>query len=306
MRDINSSIKENVYEKEGDSQVAVVPHLNGDYLPTSVEKAVDLLGGIENAISPGDKVMIKPNFNCQYELPLSTDLHFLEAAIQLLQKAGATVRVGELSGRYAWPTEEVISDLGLMPVLQRYGVEFVNFQYDQWIDMDLGTRYWDSIKVPKSIYETDKRVYLANMRCHSSAKFSASLKLSVGWINLEDRERLHQDRDLVEYKIPDLNLGWQPDLVLIDGRRSTVTPSGRGDYVYPNVIMGSGDMVAIDAEAVKRLKEYPEDNELDLPVEKIGQLARGAELGLGSLDYVLEKASANKTTDQQPLTSSQH
>jgi len=298
MRDRNSAVKENKFTKEGNSQVAVVPHFNADYLPASVQKAADLLGGIEKVISPGDRVMIKPNFNCQYELPLSTDLNFLEAVIQLLQESGATVKVGELSGRNAWPTEEVISDLGLMPVLQRYGVEFVNFQYDKWIDMDLGTKYWDSIKVPRSIYEVDKRIYLANMRCHSSARFTASLKLSVGWINLEDRERLHEDRDLVEYKIPDLNLGWQPDMVLIDGRRSTVTPSGRGDYVYPNVIMASGDMVAIDAEAVKRLKEYPEENEIDLPLEDIGQLSRGVELGLGSLDYVLEKAPANKTTDQ--------
>lgn len=298
MKERNSAVKENKFTKDGNSQVAVVPHFNGDYLPASVKKAADLLGGIEKVISPGDRVMIKPNFNCQYELPLSTDLNFLEAVIQLLQESGATVKVGELSGRNAWPTEEVISDLGLMPVLQRYGVEFVNFQYDKWIDMDLGTKYWDSIKVPRSIYEVDKRIYLANMRCHSSARFTASLKLSVGWINLEDRERLHEDRDLVEYKIPDLNLGWQPDMVLIDGRRSTITPSGRGDYVYPNVIMASGDMVAIDAEAVKRLKEYPEENEIDLPLEEIGQLSRGAELGLGSLDYVLEKAPANKTTDQ--------
>ncbi len=289
---------EDDYAENGESVVAKAPHLNGDYLPSSVRKAVDLLGGIEETISPGDEVMIKPNFNCTGALPLSTDLDFLGAVIEMLQGAGAEVKVGELSGRNAWPTEEVVSELGVLPVLKRYGVEFVNFHKDRWVEMDLDTKYWDSIKVPESIYEVDKRVYLANMRCHSSARFTASLKLSVGWINLQDREKLHEQKSSVEYKIPDLHLGWRPDLVMIDGRRSTVTPSGRGDYVYPNLIMASGDMVALDTEAVKTLKEFPEDNEIDVPLEEMGQLSRGVELGLGSMDYKINKAPPNTSTDQ--------
>lgn len=293
-----ASQNKNEFTENGKSVVSKVPHLNGDYLPSTVRKAVDMLGGIDEVISAGDEVMIKPNFNTPAEIPLATNLEFLGAVIELLQRAGAKVKVGELSGRYSWPTEEVISDLGVMPVLQRYGVEFINFQYDQWVEMELDTKYWDSISVPKSIYEADKRVYLANIRCHSTARFTASLKLSVGWIDPQDREKLHEDDNTHEYKIPDLHLGWRPDLVMIDGRRSTVTPSGRGDYVYPNVIMASGDMVAIDAEAVKLLKEFPEDNELDVPLEEMGQFNRAIELGLGSMDYKLKEAPANTSTDQ--------
>ena len=47
MKERNSTVKENKFTKEGNSQVAAVPHFNGDYLPTSVQKATDLLGGIE-------------------------------------------------------------------------------------------------------------------------------------------------------------------------------------------------------------------------------------------------------------------
>ena len=56
--------------------------------------------------------MIKPNFNCQYAIPLSTDLGFLAAVIEVLLDAGAKLSVGELSGRVAWPTDKVVSDLG--------------------------------------------------------------------------------------------------------------------------------------------------------------------------------------------------
>jgi uncharacterized protein (DUF362 family) len=294
---------QNVFTRDGKPLVAKVPHLNGDYLQTSIDEALRLLGGLDKAVQPGDRVMLKPNFNCSHALPLSTDLGFLAAVIEILQDAGAKVTVGELSGRYDWPTEKVISNLKVMPVLHRYGVRFINFQYDEWIPLEVEGRYWKSFRVPRSIYEAEKRVYLANMRCHSSARFTASLKLSVGWIDLQDREILHKDEDpeIVEAKIAELNLGWQPNLVLLDGRRSTVTWYGRGEYVYPNVIMASGDMVAIDTEAVKVLKGYPEKNLLDIPVEESGQLKVAQENGLGMMNYILVEAPTHTRTEQDDL-----
>lgn len=291
----------NVFTRDGKPLVAKVPHLNGDYLQALIGTALELLGGLEKAIRLGDRVMIKPNFNCSYALPLSTDLGFLAVVIEILQDAGAKVMVGELSGRADWPTEKVIANLKVMPVLHRYGVQFINFQYDEWIPLEVEGQYWKSFRVPRSMYEADKRVYLANMRCHSAGRFSASLKLAVGWIDLEDRDFLHEDTETVEAKIAELHLGWQPNLVLMDGRRSTVMWHGRGDYVYPNVIMASADMVAIDTEAVKILKQFPEKNRLDIPIEEMGQLKMAVEHGLGSMDYILVEAPAHTRTEQEGL-----
>ncbi|MCP4544013.1 MAG: DUF362 domain-containing protein [Chloroflexi bacterium] len=289
----------NVFTLKGKPLVAKVPHLNGDYLPTSVSEALCLLGGLDQTIQSGDRVMIKPNFNCSYATPLSTDLAFLTAVIELLQDAGATVTVGEMSGKADGPTEGVIARLGVLPVLKRYGVQFIDFEHDEWIPLEVEGEYWDSFRMPRSIYEAEKRVYLPNMRCHSSARFSASLKLSVGWIDLEDRAVFHAEREMVEFKVAELNLGWQPDLIVMDGRRSTVGAYGRGEYVYPNVIMASGDMVAIDAEAVKILKQYPEENRLDVPLEEMGQLKMAQKHRLGSMDYAVIEASAHTHTEQE-------
>jgi uncharacterized protein (DUF362 family) len=289
----------NVFVRDGKSLVARVPHLNGDYLPASVREALALLGGLEKAVRPGDRVLIKPNFNCSYAVPLSTDLSFLAAVIEMLQDAGAQVIVGEMSGKADGPTEEVVARLGVLPMLRRYGVPFVDFEKDEWLPLAVKGKYWDSFRVPRSIYEAEKRIYLANMRCHSAARFTAALKLGVGWIDLKDREFLHEDRDQVEAKVAELNLGWQPNLVLIDGRRSTVTAYGRGEYVYPNVILASGDMVAIDAEAVKILRQFPEENGLDVPLDEMGQLRVAQGHGLGSADYAVVKAPARTRTEQQ-------
>jgi len=291
----------NRFTYDGLPIVAKAPHLNGDSLRRSVTRAADLLGGLDRVVARGDRVMIKPNFNCEFEIPLSTDLAFLCAVIECLQDLGARVEVGEMSGRAAGPTDRVVRLLGVEPALKRYGVPFIDFEKDERLELEIGGTWWDVLHIPRSIYEAEKRIYLGNLRGHSTGRYTASLKLSVGWISAEDREILHEDRENVGRKIPELNLGWQPDLVLIDGRRSTVSWHGRGDYVYPNVIMASGDMVAIDAEAVRILKTYPADNRLDLPLEEIEQICGAAALGLGSIESVVLEAEANRSTEQPDI-----
>jgi uncharacterized protein (DUF362 family) len=290
--------KKNVYLQDGKPLVVRVPHFNGEYLQQSVRTAFEMLGGLEKTLHSGDSIFIKPNFNCAYATPLSTDLGILTAVIEVLQDHGVKVTVGELSGRAAWPTEKVVADLGVLPVLKRYGVPFVNFQYDEWVEVDIPGKYWQKIHVPRSIYEAEHRLNLSNMRCHSSGRFSCSLKLGVGFISAEDREIMHADRTTTEAMIAELNLAFQPDLILVDGRRTTVEWAGRGAYVYPNLILASGDMVAVDSEVVKILKGYPAQNRIQIPLEELPQLAVAQEHGLGSMDYNVIEAPAHTQTEE--------
>jgi uncharacterized Fe-S center protein len=65
--------------------------------------------------------------------------------------------------------------------------------------------------------------------------------------------------------------------------------------------MASGDMVALDTEAVKILKRYPEENGLDVPLKEMGQLETAQAYGLGSMDYVLLEAPAHTHTEQEAI-----
>jgi uncharacterized protein (DUF362 family) len=290
----------NKFMRDGKPLVVKVPHYNGDYLQESLHTAINQLGGLSESIRSGDRILLKPNFNCSFRYPLSTELGMLAAMIEVLKDSGAIVTVGEMCGRAAWPTDKVMTNLGVYPLLQRYGVPFINFQEDDWIAMEVPGKYWQVLHVPRSIYEAEKRVYLANMRCHSSARFSASLKLSVGFISPEDREILHSDKNKTEAMIAENNLGWQPDLVVVDGRRSTVSWHGRGAYIYPNVIMVSGDMVAVDSEAVKILKTFPErKSRIQMDLTDLDTLSIAQEHGLGSMDYKLVNVEGHERTEEE-------
>ena len=128
------------------------------------------------------------------------------------------------------------------------------------------------------------------------------MTLSVGWLDSVGRDYLHEDKETTEFKVPESNLGWQPDVVLMDLRRSTVAWHGWGDYVFQNVIMASGDMVAIDTEAVKILKAFPEDNRITLPIEELRQFAAAKQMDLGSMEYELCVAEAHIGTEEQGVT----
>ena len=80
-----------------------------------------------------------------------------------------------------------------------------------------------------------------------------------------------------------MNKAIHPDLVIMDGRKCFVTEGpSEGKVKNANVLLASGDRVAIDAEAVKLLRSYNEKNRLvyENPFQ-YKQIKRAAELGLG-------------------------
>lgn len=61
-------MKRNVFTKNGKALVSKVKY-NGD-LKGSSRRSVDLIGGFDMAISKGDRVLLKPNFNTGDPPPL--------------------------------------------------------------------------------------------------------------------------------------------------------------------------------------------------------------------------------------------
>ena len=81
-------------------------------------------------------------------------------------------------------------------------------------------------------------------------------------------------------KLAEISLVWQPDLIVMDvGKRSSAEVPPRASWPNPR-LMASGDMVAIDVEAVKILKSYPAENRLEGDPYDLPQIATAVEHGL--------------------------
>ncbi len=254
-----------------------------DLLPY-LRRVLDLIGGAGRAIKPGDTVLVKPNFNSPDPCPASADVEFVAAVAQLLREAGASqVVVGESAGVPWHPTRAVLEKTGLLDRMALIGVPVRVFDEEEWIKVDLaalGARYMESVRLPRALGEYDKLVFLPNLKTHRLARFTMSLKLSVGLMHPEDRKPFHAAN--LEEKTADLAVAVRPDLILLDGRVAFVTRGpASGDLVAPGVLLSGGDQVSLDVEAVRVLRSFPAENRLDADAWELPQIQAAAALGFG-------------------------
>lgn len=281
----------NMYRDGGLSLVSKVSTSDRE-LKSAIKTAVDAIGGVRRALKPGDRVLLKANFNSPDPLPAATDLPFLAAVVELLREEGITdLTLGERSGWPSMPTASVLEKLGILAAAREMNLPVIDFDPGPWMDVRLGSEatQWEKIAYPQALKQFDKIVYLPCMKHHFLATFTMSLKLAVGLTHPKEMIYMHADfrggkpEEPMYLKMIELNLAVQPDLIIMDGRKAFVTEGPiKGEMVEPGVIMASGDQIALDVEGLKVLKSYPRDNMLKAPVWEMPIIRRAIELGLGS------------------------
>jgi uncharacterized protein (DUF362 family) len=271
----------NPWLRNGQALVAKVKAA-GD-IRAAIERAIALLGSLEQVIDRGDRVLLKPNFNSQDPYPGSTDLAFLRGVVELLLEVGAKVTIGESSGGIWKPTRKVFRKVGMFELARDLGVELVAFddKPHDWVRIKVNGDYLSSISVPRSAYEADKIVYLPLMKTHSRGGLSGALKLAVGFMHPGELRALHARH--LEQKIAEISLCWQPNLIIMDGRKTFVSGGpDRGQLEKPEVVLASGDLVAIDVEAIKVLLAYKANNKLTADPWQLPQVMMALKHGLGT------------------------
>jgi uncharacterized protein (DUF362 family) len=255
----------------------------GGDIRADIERTIALLGSLEQVIDRGDRVLLKPNFNSQDPYPGSTDLVFLRTVVELLLEAGAKVTIGECSGGIWKPTRKVFRKVGVFELVHDLGVELIAFddKPDDWVRVKVNGDYLSSVSVPRSAYEADKIVYLPLMKTHSRGRLSGALKLAVGFMHPGELRALHARH--LEQKIAEISLCWQPNLIIMDGRKAFVSGGpDRGRLEKPGVVFASGDLVAIDVEAIKVLLAYKANNKLTADPWQLPQIMAALRHGLGT------------------------
>jgi uncharacterized protein (DUF362 family) len=262
----------------------------GENLKVSINNAIGLLGNLGDVIARGDKVLLKPNFNSADPFPASTDMLFLRSMTEILLEAGAEVTIGESSGGIWRPSTNVFRKVGLYQLAQELNVKLLPFDEKgtEWVKIELEGSYLRSVTVPRVAYEADKIVYLPCMKTHRLAGYSGALKLAFGFVHPGERRGFHF-RNL-QQKIAEVSLCWQPNLIVMDGRKTFVTGGpDRGQLAEPGLLLASRDIIAIDIEAIKVLLAYDAKNRLPPNPAQLPQMATalGHGLGSGSNEYTV-------------------
>jgi uncharacterized protein (DUF362 family) len=273
--------KSNPWLRDNQPVVAKVK-AKGD-IRLTIEQAMALLGNLKQAIGRGDRVFVKPNFNSPDPFPASTDLAFLQSVIELILEAGAKVTIGESAGAVWRPTKKVFNQLGVPELARRLGVELMAFddRPGDWVQININGDYLSKVVMPRSAYEADKMVYLPCMKTHSIGAFSGAIKLAFGFVAPGQRRSFHLGH--LQEKLAEVSLCWQPELIVMDSRKAFASGGpAKGQLAEPGLVLASGDLIAIDIEAMKVVLGYHASNRIPANPWDLPQIATALKHGLGA------------------------
>ena len=268
-----------------DSMVAIVATDDRKY---GVNQSIDAL-----KINPvkGKNVLIKPNFNTADPAPGSTHNETLVALVEKLWQMGAaSICLGERSFP---PTQQVMEQKGIVPLLEKLEVQIIDFDglnQKDWIKVNPKGFHWkDGFRIARPILDTECLVSTGCLKTHQfGGVFTLSLKLHVGVVpttrhGFDYMTELHQS-PVQQKLIAEINAPFTPDLVVMDGVDVFVDGGpAMGTRVKGNAFLASTDRVAIDAVGVAVLKTLGSNHEImNTNIFDHEQIARAAEIGIGA------------------------
>ncbi|MEW5826016.1 MAG: DUF362 domain-containing protein [Candidatus Bipolaricaulota bacterium] len=242
----------------------------------AVEKAVELLGGVERFARPGEHVLLKPNllYGRAPERAVTTHPSVLSAVIRILQGAGAIVSYGDSPGLGS--PAAAASVAGLAEAAAALGVELADFETPETVSCS-ACRLVRQFTVARAALRADAIISLPKLKTHGLTRMTGALKNLYGCVPGLLKAEFHgrlPDVELFSRMLVDLHLLLRPRLHVMD---AVVAMEGNGPgHGRPrplNAILASEDPVALDATACRMIRLDP---------SAVPPIVRGEAEGIGS------------------------
>lgn len=248
------SFSHTVFSPEPDLGVA-----HGTDAYKAAKKAIEMLGGIERFVKPGQNVVLLPNIisGSPAEFAVNTNPEVIRAVTELCVKTGARVKVlHRHDPSYA-------EALGITKFVTGLGAEMVHFPYAE----KALKRYrkcptpmgcvLDEVYVCDLVYDADLLINIPVAKHHAGSEITMSMKNLMGVIK---EPRVFHYKGLHE-SIADLSTAIRPDLIVMDATHVLLTngPSGPGQTKVVNEVIATTDCIANDTYGASLLKKFPRD-----------------------------------------------
>ena len=257
----------------------------GDYEQIT-RQALELLGGMNGFVQPGNRVVIKPNIGWDRSVEQGANTHPLvvKALAEMALEAGASrVLVFDHTcneKRRCYRNSGMDETLGKMGRSVR--LEHMDERKFVPVDIEKGVSLtrWD---IYKEALIADCYINVPVAKHHGLSRLSLGLKNSMGAIG-GNRGRLHHD---IGQKLADLATVLRPQLTVVDATRMLMKNGPQGgrleDVRKTDTIIASADPVAADAYATTLFGLQPEE---------ISSTVAAYNMGLGEIN--LEKISVRE------------
>jgi uncharacterized protein (DUF362 family) len=171
----------------------------------------------------------------------------------------------------------------MLQVASAIGAEVIAFDEQDWVEVHPPqVEHTTTVYVAKAAYEAQRLISIPVIKTHRHASFSCALKNTVGCVHGKNKPWMYGSG--WEAAVAELNTAVRPHLYVVDGLQSLVQGGPwAGEAVPTQVILASGDPIAIDVVALGLIKAF---DRWDLVTAKgvweQVQIQRAIALGLGA------------------------
>lgn len=271
----------NPFRMDGKSLVAVV---HGTDVPTMVQQALGLIGGLEKLRLTDTHVLLKPNVVGGAAPPITTDPRVIQAlGMAVRGHRPASLSVGDMAAVMSLPTRRHLEQTGIAQAARAVGAEILAFDEGEWVEVQLPqVEYTKTVYVAQAAYEAQRLISVPVIKTHRNASFSCALKNTVGCVHGRNKPWMYGAG--WEAAVSELNLAVHPHLYVVDGLQSLVQGGPwSGEAVPTQVILASGDPIATDVVALGLIKAFDRwDLVTTKGVWEQVQIQRAISLGLGA------------------------
>lgn len=239
----------------------------------AVREAVDLLGGMQAFVKPGQKVMLKPNCTG----PLSSDdgavtsNEVIESVAVLVKEAGAyKVDIVEGSGAFHLGTKRIYETLGVDALAKRLGASLYDVNETEFIRIKNGEfRMMDEVELTKMVWDYDVIINIPVMKTHPLTEITVAYKNMNGLLSPRDKRRFHEFN--MRKAVVDLTTALPSYLTIVDGLTAMegLGPL-EGTPVKMDIIIAGNCPAAVDATAARVMGFVAEDLEYLREAEAAG------------------------------------
>lgn len=235
----------------------------------------------------GKSVFVKPNFNTADTPPGSTHNDVLSTLVrEIKERDSLSITVGDRCG--PGETQKVMEDKGIFDMGEDLGFKVLNFEAmdeKDWVLVNPDGNHWEGgFYLARPLLESEYTVTTGCLKTHQfGGHFTMSMKLSVGGVHRKQMRQLHSSPHMRKM-IAEINLGYQPQLVVMDGVE-VFTDGGpmTGEKKRGNVILAGTDRVALDAVGLAVLMDLgANETIMGRRIFEQDQIKRAVEIGLGA------------------------
>ena len=224
-----------------------------------VRAAVEKIGGMGRFISPGEKVLLKPNaaWDRQPEQAANTNPAVVAAVVKLCLEAKASE---------VWVTDVSVNDpyrcfarSGIEAAVKSAGGKIRLAGENDFVPTDLKGESLKVWPISGFYHQADKVINLPIVKNHSLSKCTMAMKNLYGTLGGQ-RNRLHQD---INTAIADLASAIKPTLTVMDATRVLMrngpTGGNLSDVSIQNTVIAGTDIVAVETYGLRFLELKFED-----------------------------------------------